>query len=178
MEERKYFVCEGFGYITCHCRNMGKEGPTQVLLNKFEVLKDRVMQRGEGDREEVRKDRKEILKEERAKRGIEVRQTKIEKKEKKEKYLREVMVKIGLKQEEEEEGIVVDVLLDSGVTELVISKEFARKHRFRRTKLKRPIHIRNVDGTLNYTGPIVDTVEIDIYFKGHKERTSIDMIGG
>jgi len=43
MEERKYFVCEGFGYITCYYRNMGEEGPTQVPLNKFEVLKDRVM---------------------------------------------------------------------------------------------------------------------------------------
>jgi len=58
------------------------------------VLKDRVMQRGEEGEGEVRK---EILKEERAKRGVEVRQTKIEKKKKKEKYLREVMVKIGLK---------------------------------------------------------------------------------
>jgi len=31
---------------------------------------------------------------------------------------------------------------------------------------------------LNYTGPIVDTVEVEIYFKGHKERTLIDVIGG
>ena len=62
---------------------------------------------------------------------------------------------------------MVDALLDSGVTGLVISEEFARKHRFRRTKLDRPIHVRNVDGTLNYVGPIVDTVEVEIYFKGH-----------
>ena len=39
-------------------------------------------------------------------REIKVRQTKVEREEKKEKYLREVMVKIGLKQEKEEEGIV------------------------------------------------------------------------
>ena len=38
--------------------------------------------------------------------------------------------------------------------------------------------MRNVDGTLNYVGPIVDTVEVEIFFKGHKERTSIDVIGG
>jgi len=63
------------------------------------------------------------------------------------------------------------------VTGLVISEEFARKHRFRRTKLERPIYVRNVDGTLNYVGPIVDTVEVEIYFKGYKERTSIDVIG-
>jgi len=87
------------------------------------------------------------------------------------------MVKIGLKQEEEEEGIVVDALLDSGVTRLVMSEEFARKHRFRRTKLERPIYVRSVDGILNYVGPIVDTVEMEIFFKGHKERMLIDVIG-
>jgi len=99
MEERKCFACGKFEHMAYNCRNMREEGPTSVLSNKFEVLKDRVMQRGEGGEGEVRKDRKEILKEERAKREVKVRQTKIEKKEKKEKYLREVMVKIGLKQE-------------------------------------------------------------------------------
>ena len=135
------------------------------------------MQRGEGSGGEVRKDRREILKEEKAKKGIEMRQTKIERQEKKNKLLREVTVKIGLKQEKEEE-IMVDTLLDSGATGLVISKEFARKHRFRRTKLERLIYVRNINGMLNYVGPIVDTVEVEIYFKGHKERTSINVIGG
>jgi len=114
------------------------------------------------------KDRREILREEKTKRGV----------EKKEKVLREVTVKIGLKQEEEEEGVVTEALLDSGATGLVISEEFARKHKFRRTKLERPIYVRNVDGMLNYARPIVDTVEVEIFFKGHKERTSIDVIGG
>jgi len=106
----------------------------QMPSNKFEVLRSRVMQRGEGSGRKAVKDRREILREEKMRREIEVRQTKVERKEKKEKNLREVTVKIGLKQEEEKEGIVVDVLLDSGATELVISKEFVRKHRFRRTK--------------------------------------------
>ena len=87
-------------------------------------------------------------------------------------------MKIGLKQEEEEEGIVVNALLDSGAIGLVMSKEFARKHKFRRTKLERPIYVRNMDGILNYMRPIMDTVEVEIYFKGHKERTSIDVIEG
>jgi len=138
------------------------------------------MQRGEESKREAVKDRKEIFKEEKAKREVEVRQTKVEWEEKKEKYLREITVKIGLKQKEEEEGIVVDALLDSGATGLVMSEEFARKHRFRRTKLERLIYVRNVNGMLNYVRPIVDTVEIEIYlyFKGHKERTLIDVIGG
>ena len=86
-------------------------------------------------------------------------------------------MKIGLKQEEEEEGVVTEALLDSSATGLVMSEEFARKHKFRRTKLERLIYVRNVDGTLNYAGPIVDTVEVEIFFKGYKERTSIDVIG-
>ena len=69
-------------------------------------------------------------------------------------------------------------MLDSGATGLVISKEFARKHKFRRTELERPVYMRNVDGMFNYAGLIVDTVEVEIYFKGHKERTSIDVMGG
>ena len=73
---------------------------------------------------------------------------------------------------------MVDVLLDSGVTGLVMSEEFARKHRFRRTKLERLIYMRNIDGTLNYVGLIVDTVEIEIFFKGYRKRMLIDMIRG
>ena len=88
------------------------------------------------------------------------------------------MVKIGLKQEEEEKGVVTEALLNSGVTELVISKEFTRRHKFKRTKLERLVYIRNIDSTLNYVEPIVDTVEVEIFFKGHKKRTLIDVIGG
>ena len=87
-------------------------------------------------------------------------------------------MRIGLKQEEEEEGIMTETLLDSGATGLVMSEEFAKKHKFKRTKLERPVYVRNVDGMLNYAGPIVDMVEVEIYFKGHKERMSIDVIGG
>ena len=171
MEERRCFGCGGFGHMANYCRNVGREEPVPVSSNRFEVLKVRVMQRGEGSGKEVAKDRKEILREEKVKRGV-------EKKEKKEKYLREVIVKIGLKQKEEEEAVVTEALLDSGATGLVMSEEFARKHKFKRTKLERPVCVRNVDGTLNYVGPIVDTVEVEIFFKGHKERMSIDVIGG
>ena len=153
--------------MASHCRNRGEEELIQVSSNRFEVLKVRVMQRGEGSSKEMVKDRREILREEKAKRGV----------EKKKKVLRKVTVKIGLKQEEEEEGVVTEALLDSGTTGLVMSEEFARKHKFRRTKLERLVYVRNVDSTLNYAGPIVNTVEVEIFFKGHKERTSIDVIG-
>jgi len=90
--------------------------------------------------------------------------------------LREVVVKIGLKQEGDKEGVVTEALLDSGATGLVMSEEFARRHKFKRTKLERLVYVRNIDGMLNYVGPIVDTVEMEIFFKGHKERTSIYVI--
>ena len=178
MEKRKCFRCRGFSYITSHCRNAGGEEPIQVSSNMFEVLRIKVMQRGEGSSKEVVKNRKEILREEKAKRGVEVRQTKMEKKEKKEKTLREVVVKIRLKQEEEEEGVVTEALLDSGAIGLVMSEEFARRHKFKRTKLEKPVYVRTVDSMLNYTGPIVNTVEVEIFFKGHKERMLINVIGG
>ena len=80
MEERKCYACGGFRHIAYSCRNVEEKGPAQVPSNKFEVLRSRVMQKGEGGGGEVRKYRKEILKEQRAKRGVEVRQTKVKKK--------------------------------------------------------------------------------------------------
>ena len=72
MEERKCFVCGGFRHMAHYCRNMGKEGLIQMPLNKFEMLRDRVIQRGEESGSKVGKDRKMILRKERAKRGVEV----------------------------------------------------------------------------------------------------------
>ena len=97
MEERKCFGCGGFSHMASHCRNREGEEPMPVSSNRFEVLKVRVMQKGEGSGKGVVKDRREILRKEKAKKGV----------EKKEKVLREVTVKIGLKQEEEEEGVVI-----------------------------------------------------------------------
>ena len=135
---------------------------------------------GEGSERETGKDRKTILREERLKKEktTEVQKTEVDNGvEKKEKLLREVTVKIGLKQEDEEE-IVVEALLDSNVTGLVISSEFARKNKFKKKKLKRLIYMRNVDNIFNHEGPIEHTVEVELFFKGHKERMEIDVIGG
>ena len=71
----------------------------------------------------------------------------------------------------------MEALLDSGVTGLVMSSEFARKQCFKLKKLERPIQVRNVDGSFNKEGPIENTVEVNIYYKGHVEKTEIDVIG-
>ena len=41
--------------------------------------------------------------------------------------LKEVTIKIGLERINIQEGVIVEVLLDSGITELVMSLEFAKK---------------------------------------------------
>ena len=91
--------------------------------------------------------------------------------------LREVMVKIGLERIDTQEGIIVEALLDSGATGLVMSSEFARKQRFKLKKIERPIYVRNVDRTMNRKRLIENTVEVYIYYQGHRERMEIDIIG-
>ena len=83
------------------------------------------------------------------------------------KTLREVTVKIRL------EGITVEVLLDSGATELVMSSEFMKKQGFKLKKLERPMKVRNMNGLLNKEGPIENMVVVNIYL-----RTEINIIEG
>ena len=92
--------------------------------------------------------------------------------------MREVTVKIGLERINTQERIMVEALLDSGATGLVMSSEFAKKQGFKLKKLERPINVRNVDRSFNKKGPIENTVEVNIYYQGHRERTEIDVIGG
>jgi len=87
-------------------------------------------------------------------------------------------VKIGLERIDTQEGITVEALLDSGVTRLVMSSEFAKKQGFNMKRLERLINVRNVDGSFNKEGLIENTVEVNIYYQGHRERTEIDVIGG
>ena len=74
------------------------------------------------------------------------------------------MVKIGLERIDTQEGVMVEALLDSGVTGLVMSSEFARKQRFKLKKIKNPIYVRNMDGTFDKKELIENTVEVNIYY--------------
>ena len=94
------------------------------------------------------------------------------------KILREVTVKIELERIDIQEGITVEALLDSGATGLVMSSEFARKQGFKLKKLEMPMNIRNVDGLFNKEVLIENTVEVNIYYQGHRKRTEIDVIWG
>ena len=87
-------------------------------------------------------------------------------------------MKIGLEKIDTQKIITMEMLLDNEETKLVICLEFARKKEFKLKKIENPVYMRNMDGTLNKKGPIEHTVEVNIYYQEHRERTEIDMIEG
>jgi len=99
-------------------------------------------------------------------------------KAKEKELLREITIKIGLERINTQEKIIIEVLLDSGATGLVMSLEFAKKQRFKLKKIERPIYVRNIDDSFNKEGLIKHTVEVNIYYQKHRERMEINMIRG
>ena len=132
---------------------------------------------GERSGEEIKKDRKTVLREEKLKKEKKKRPVEVRKIEGG-KLLREVTVKIELKQKDDKERIVVKALLDIRVIILVISSEFTKKNKFRKKNLNRPIYMRNVDVIFNYKGLIEHIVEVELFYRGYKKRMEIDVIGG
>jgi len=89
--------------------------------------------------------------------------------------LRKVWLKVGLEKLESHEGVTVKALLDSGATGLFMDTTFAKEKRFKMEKLKKPLLVRNVDGTANAEGAITHQVECNMFFKGHMERARMDV---
>ena len=85
------------------------------------------------------------------------------------------MVKIRLERIDIQEGVIVEVLLDSGAMGLVMSEEFAKKQDFKLKKLERLINVRNVNGSLNKEELIEHTVEVNIYYQRYKEKMEISV---
>ena len=61
-------------------------------------------------------------------------------------------MKVGLEKLENYEGVAVKALLDSGTTGLFMDTTFAKEMEFKMEKLKKPLLVRNVDGTANAGG--------------------------
>ena len=76
-----------------------------------------------------------------------------------------------------QEEVVVEALLDSRATELVMSSEFARKQEFKLKKIERLIYMRNVNRFFNKEESTEYIVKVNIYYQGYQERTEIDVIG-
>ena len=70
------------------------------------------------------------------------------------------------------------MLLNSGVTGLVMSLEFARKQEFKLKKIERPIYIRNVNSFFNKEGLIEHIVKINIYYQEYRKIMEINKIRG
>ena len=89
--------------------------------------------------------------------------------------LREVWMKVGLEKLESHEGIAVKALLDSRATGLFMDMTFAREKGFKMERMKNPLLVKNVDGTVNVGGAIMHQVECNMFFKGHVERVRMDI---
>jgi len=89
--------------------------------------------------------------------------------------LRKVWLKVGLEKLENHEGVAVKALLDSGATGLFMNMTFAKEKGFKMEKLKKPLLVRNVDGTINVGGAIMHQVKCNMFFKEHMERARIDV---
>jgi len=89
--------------------------------------------------------------------------------------LREVWIRVGLEKLESHERIAVKALLDSGATGLFMNTTFAREKVFKMEKLKNPLLVRNMNGTVNVGGAITHQVECNMFFKGHMERVRMDV---
>ena len=70
------------------------------------------------------------------------------------KMLREVWLNIGVEKIDTHEGVMIKALLDSGTTEMFMDRQMAARHGFKLQKLKRPLTVKNVDGTTNRGGAI------------------------
>jgi len=84
-------------------------------------------------------------------------------------------MKVGLEKLENHKGVAVKALLDSGATGLFMDTTFAREKGFKMERMKNPLLIKNVDGTVNVGGAITHQVECNIFFKGHVERVRMDV---
>ena len=82
---------------------------------------------------------------------------------------------IGIEKIDTHKGVAVKALLDSGIMGMFMDKRTAAKHGFRLQKLKKPIMVRNVNGTNNSGGAITHQVEANVYYKGHVKRMRMDI---
>ena len=89
--------------------------------------------------------------------------------------LREVWMKVGLEKLESHDGITVKALLDSGATDLFMDTTFAREKGFKIERVKKPLIVKNMDGTINVEEAITHQVECNMFFKGHIERVRMDV---
>ena len=83
--------------------------------------------------------------------------------------LREVWIKVGLEKLENHKEIAVKALLEWDNRTIYGHKAHKTKI-FRLEKLKNPLLVQNIDGTVNVGGAITYQIECNMFFKEHIER--------
>jgi len=89
--------------------------------------------------------------------------------------LREVWLNIGVEKIDIHKGVMIKVLLDSNTIEMFMDKQIVARHGFKLQKLKRPIAVRNIDGTNNSRGAITYQVKCNVFYKDHMERMRMNV---
>ena len=90
------------------------------------------------------------------------------------KILRKVQLNIRVEKVNIHESMIVKMLLDSSTTVMFMDRKMAARNGFKLQKLKKPVVVRNVDGTNNSRGAITHQVEVNVYYKSHVKRIRID----
>ena len=67
-------------------------------------------------------------------------------------------------------SVTTSALLDSGATRMFINWDFMQRHRLETTPLPQPVLLRNVDGSANEHGSIMEEVHALLRFGQHSER--------
>ena len=91
------------------------------------------------------------------------------------KMLRKVQLNIRVEKVNIHESMTVKMLLDSSTTVMFMDRKMAARNGFKLQKLKKPVVVRNVDGTNNSRGAITHQVEVNVYYKSHVKRIRIDV---
>ena len=82
---------------------------------------------------------------------------------------------MGLEKLENHKGVAVRALLDSGATGLFMDMTFVQEKGFKIEKLKKPLLVRNIDGTVNAEGAIMYQLKYNMFFKEHIEKARMDV---
>src|SRR5258706_1079242 len=70
-------------------------------------------------------------------------------------------------------SISTSTLLDSRATGMFINWSFVQKHQLETTPLPQPVLIRNIDGSPNENGSVMEEVHITLCFRHHSERAHL-----
>ena len=88
-----------------------------------------------------------------------------------EQSLTSLKLKVEIEMIDTSEWNSVTCLVDSGATSEFIDRDYAKSHHFNLVKLRQPIPVYNVDGTLNKAGSISKVVHLILCHKNHSEWT-------